>query len=411
MGCDPVGGIISSNPCTPNTGQSQPLYYESNHPYCSYTGSPPFGPIYSNVPVDQRQLQSSVYNRGSSPQSVQVPSVPPSVYILTNHPNSGHVMQFVGSPTLPSSGFSHSIISQDPHHHVPAAPIVTQPSAPSTTVATNPQEKNSTKSIPIVTLNPNNFSDNPSKIRYVPGEVTRKRPVSHPESELDTLNAKRIKNREAARRWRQGKKEQIADLQDEVSSLKSKLDTLQTENETLRIENRYLKQELDKVRKTPSLSPSPPKITTDYHNPVLRNGTHYSDIEFLPTPSLFLLCLFVFSLCLSFPSQRYPLFPGTEPTAVSSPLMSANTRQPRLLHADAAATLPYLKTRQTSSFLSSFTGLEFQQYWFFSMFSTVYELLPFKNVLHRDLGASIGILKPEDMNKKLSHSLRLDGFL
>jgi len=90
-------------------------------------------------------------------------------------------------------------------------------------------------SIPIITLNTNNFSgnsSNPSNIRYV-AEASRKRAsINVAETEHDSLNAKRIKNREAARRWRQGKKDQIADLQGEVYVLRTKLDTLQTEMET-----------------------------------------------------------------------------------------------------------------------------------------------------------------------------------
>jgi hypothetical protein len=86
-------------------------------------------------------------------------------------------------------------------------------------------------SVPIVTLNPNNFiSGNPIKISYVAESSTRKRPNTQaPETELDSLNAKRLKNREAARRWRQGKKDQIADLQGEVHFLKTKIDAMQTE--------------------------------------------------------------------------------------------------------------------------------------------------------------------------------------
>jgi len=177
-------------------------------------------------------------------------------------------------------------------------------------------------SVPIVTLNPNNFIGNPTKIPYL-AESSRKRPnVQVPETELDSLNAKRLKNREAARRWRQGKKDQISDLQGEVHYLKTKIDAMQTEMETLRIENQYLKQEISNSRQVKVPQPQPSPILS--LNPFRQSTTN--EINFLPTPSsLFLLCLFVFSLCLSLPTtpQHYP---GTDLVVDLSPI-----RQPRVL--------------------------------------------------------------------------------
>jgi len=272
----------------------------------------------------------------------------------------------------------------------------------------HPYSGNPKSSVPIVTLNPNNFIGNPSKIRYL-AEASRKRPntVNVPETELDSLNAKRLKNREAARRWRQGKKEQISDLQGEVNYLKTKIDAMQTEMETLRIENQYLKQELSNTRQ-PKISQPPPQspnllsLSSHPYRPTATSTPN--DINLLPTPSIFLLCLFVFSLCLSLPTSPSS-FPGTDHSLVS--YMSI-PRQPRLL--DSTGTYNYDHTSSDKILAQANEG---NHNWIIAMFSQVYQrLLP--NNLNLLNQPSLGLLKVPtmgDMNKRLSSSLRLDKFL
>jgi hypothetical protein len=269
---------------------------------------------------------------------------------------------------------------------------------------------------PIVTLNANNFSGNLSQIRYLPETSSRKRPNNPlPETELDGLSAKRLKNREAARRWRQGKKDQIADLQGEVYTLKNKLDTMQTEMETLRIENQYLKQELNKTRQ-PQISPQPPKITqspspspsphwsiSSHSFRLASNPPPSSDINFLPTPSLFLLCLFVFSLCLSLPPSTQGAFPGTtEPYWITTP---ASVRQPRLFHKSP-------DMRLGSKLLGDDAAGQPND-WIFSMFNHVYQRVVGRTSRILDEGSSVELLKVPlgEMNKHISSSLRLDKLL
>jgi hypothetical protein len=150
-------------------------------------------------------------------------------------------------------------------------------------------------SVPIVTLNTNNFIGNPTRIPYL-AESSRKRPnVQVQETELDSLNAKRLKNREAARRWRQGKKDQISDLQGEVHYLKTKIDAMQTEMETLRIENQYLKQELSNTRQKNSLPTPPisqsPYLSTNFNNQ--RNELSSNPILPIPFMSICLFSMFI----------------------------------------------------------------------------------------------------------------------
>jgi hypothetical protein len=269
-------------------------------------------------------------------------------------------------------------------------------------------------SVPIVTLNANNFSGNPGNLRsYLPeSNTSRKRPNNPlPETELDSLNAKRLKNREAARRWRQGKKDQISDLQGEVYTLKNKLDAMQTEMETLRIENQYLKQELSKSRS--QQPPQPPKLTQP-PSPHFSLSSHSfrlapsnpppssSDINFLPTPSLFLLCLFVFSLCLSIPPSTQGAFPGiTDHSWMSIP---GSVRQPRLfdMHVGSKLLLGEEEGGQRVN----------HNHWIFSMFNQVIQRMVgrARNLdegrLHGELKVPLG-----EMNKHISSSLRLDKFL
>jgi len=228
---------------------------------------------------------------------------------------------------------------------------------------------------------------------------SRKRPNNpQPETELDSLNAKRLKNREAARRWRQGKKDQISDLQGEVYTLKNKIDAMQTEMESLRIENQYLKQELHKARQTPiSTQPAPSPLLSLSSHPfrLAPSPPPSNDINFLPTPSLFLLCLFVFTLCIS----SLPLnnsFPGTES---SGSFMAPLSRQPRLFH----------KPDPFGQKILSGTTPESNN-WIFSMFTQVYQrLLPSSHYTGRNLDE--GILKVDlgEINKHIS--FRLDKFL
>jgi len=360
--------------------------------------------------------------------SSNMPSVGPTSSFLGSH--YPHTLSIDSSQTLPPNASHPSLYI---HHQVPSPDIVNtshsalyipSPAYGNTETTSGNgnlgdyEQVNSIpkKSIPIVTLNTNNFEGNPTQLRYLQGEsTTRKRPNTLPETELDNLNAKRIKNREAARRWRQGKKDQIADLQGEVHTLRTKLDTLQTEMETLRIENQYLKQELHKARLSPAgdspPSHSPPKPSTPYLNTIFSHASPSPsstfspvDINFLPTPSLFLLCLFVFSLCLSFPSQTYTPFPGTEKTI--SPIVTSS-RQPRLFHAVDQTTMMLQE-----KILSSHSG---GTNWMYSVVSAVYHhLVPWgSRHTSNDVSSILGILKthPGDMNKRLSHSLRLDRFL
>jgi len=255
-------------------------------------------------------------------------------------------------------------------------------------------------SVPIVTLNPNNFIGNPIKIPYVAESSTRKRPNTQaPETELDSLNAKRLKNREAARRWRQGKKDQISDLQGEVHFLKTKIDAMQTEMETLRIENQYLKQEISQSRQVKVTQPPPQSPNLSSHPQ--RQTPSSNEINFLPTPSLFLLCLFVFSLCLSFPNipQR---FPGTN--LIMGDELSSSCRNPRLLDESTTPSsilAPILSIQSNSGTSGS---------WVMSLFSQVYQrLLPHH---HNTLEPSLLKVKNVgEMNKRISSSLRLDRFL
>jgi len=237
-----------------------------------------------------------------------------------------------------------------------------------------------------------------------------------PETELDSLNAKRLKNREAARRWRQGKKDQISDLQGEVYTLKNKIDAMQTEMETLRIENQYLKQELHKTRQPQSQTQPPPQSPLlSYSSHPFRIGAstpppHSNDhpINFLPTPSIFLLCLFVFSLCLALPpsvvysSKAFPGSQGhqtTEDYLLSSSSLGGSARQPRLFYKPGDHPPKILSSECSSG-----------HYWIFSMFNEVYQrLLPVEGG-HGNLD-EVGLFKVPlgEMNKRIS--LRLDKFL
>jgi len=274
--------------------------------------------------------------------------------------------------------------------------------------ATTPKQ-----SVPIMTLNTNNFSGNLSQIRYLPETSSRKRPNNPlPETEGDSLNAKRIKNREAARRWRQGKKDQISDLQGEVYTLKNKLDAMQTEMETLRIENQYLKQELNKTRQTSKISPPSISLSSPHWSPLssypfrlASNPPPANDINFLPTPSLFLLCLFIFSLCISIPpGSSNGAFPGMDPSQGS---WSTPLRQPRLFHKPEPNVVG-------SKLLLEDHNQDLQRYWIFSMFNQVYQrLLPVGRGARNLDDGSVGLLKVPlgEMNKHISSSLRLDKFL
>jgi hypothetical protein len=405
---DNNNGYVDSNF---RTEEGREFYHENNGGGLSYNEGGVVSPFSDPIVQGQANLDTALSNSMTYVG-------PPSSY-GTHYP---HTLSIDSSQTLPSNT-SHTSLYM--HHQVNPTPMQdhsTYSYGKTDTTSGNgligeyeQVNSNPKKSIPIVTLNTNNFDGIPSQLRYLQGEPSRKRPSALPETEMDNLNAKRIKNREAARRWRQGKKDQIADLQGEVHTLRTKLDTLQTEMETLRIENQYLKHELHKARHSPAgdspPSSSPPKPTAPYLNThtIFSHAPSAStfapaDINFLPTPSLFLLCLFVFSLCLSFPAQTHTPFPGTHTV---SPLENTS-RQPRLFHA-VDQTAMMLEEKILSG--KSYTGTN----WVYSMVSAMYNhLVPMGNSHTRNDHTSIlGILKtrPGDMNKKLSRSLRLDGFL
>jgi len=331
------------------------------------------------LPVNQPTAYSTFYSQHLPALDSSQPPPPvyiPSVYIHHPEGNSPDLAQ-----TPPDEGYL-------PYNAIPPKDRPDSYASPQTS------------SIPIITLNPNNFSgnsSNPSNIRYV-AEASRKRAsINVVETENDSLNAKRIKNREAARRWRQGKKDQIADLQGEVYVLRTKLDTLQTEMETLRLENQYLKQELSKTRQTKASQPPA-------QSPLLSFATHPfraapsnppHDMNLLPTPSLFLLCLFLFSLCMSLPFAS-TAFPGTDQTISSL----TEIRQPRLFHSSMDS-IPGQKI------LNLMTGQDSN--WFLSMFASLFHrILPQNptNGMEGSLGLKVGL---GDMNQILS--LRLDRLL
>jgi hypothetical protein len=384
-----------------------PSLTEESGRFLSEAPDPSLSQIYLEDALNNHQLLSLESNMSlyphdpmPSPEIKQPPAPTPSMTLPTLY------IQPAGTP--PSL-----ILTPSP------AEVYIPPSTASETIYGTPKYSDRSESnysppkhsVPIVTLNTNNFSGNLSQIRYLPETSSRKRPNNPvPETELDCVNAKRLKNREAARRWRQGKKDQIADLQGEVYTLKNKLDAMQTEMETLRIENQYLKQELNKPRQVP---PQPPKLTQPpsphwslSSGPfrLASNPPPSSDINFLPTPSLFLLCLFVFSLCLSLPPSTQGAFPGTtEPYWITGP---ASVRQPRLFHKPPDMRLG------SKLLLGDEAGGQQPNDWIFSMFNQVYQRVVGR-VRNLDEGSSVELLKVPlgEMNKHISSSLRLDKFL
>jgi len=254
--------------------------------------------------------------------------------------------------------------------------------------------------------------------------------------ELDSLNAKRLKNREAARRWRQGKKDQIGDLQGEVSYLKNKIDAMQTEMETLRIENQYLKQELTKTiqhhhHHQPPQSPLMSSFSSyPFRSPIYSSQTpplppntppSSNNLNLLSTPSIFLLCLFLFSLSHSLPlyTNSKP-FPGQTTESYyfekSSLLDSAATAAtsthrflPRLFHKTTPASDP---PKILLSVEKSGGG---NNYWSFSMFiiNQVYQrLVQAAGVNNGRNLDEVGLLKVPLSGEMNNHiSLRLNKFL
>jgi len=209
-----------------------------------------------------------------------------------------------------------------------------------------------------VTLNPNNFVGPVSNIRYIKEDIpisSRKRTAEPGTSEPETQISKRAKNREAARRWRQGKKEQLVELQEEVFQLKSRIDDMQIDMDVIRNENFYLKKELERARNgvtssvfTGSTNRVPPTSNTSFSNRTNITSSPYgamtgtnpmtsinvnggaNGLQYMTTPSLVLLCVFLFSLAIFLPV----LYNGTNAFQESHPLLLAVTetaRHPRVL--------------------------------------------------------------------------------
>jgi hypothetical protein len=313
-------------------------------------------------------LPSSTYNAYYAPPHLslgtsQPPPMPPSAAIYV-HQGSASPEQVVYATPSPIESYQ---------------PV--DPGKENTENRAGETSGNPKSSIPIVTLNTNNFIGNPTRIPYL-AESSRKRPnVQVQETELDSLNAKRLKNREAARRWRQGKKDQISDLQGEVHYLKTKIDAMQTEMETLRIENQYLKQELSNTRQKVSQPPQSPNLHT------FRPTSTTNEMNFLPTPSsLFLLCLFVFSLCLYLPTtlQHYP---GTDLVLDQSSIH----RQPRLLDEKNNNLGQILSIQQS------------QKHWMLRLINQVYESITQD---HQKGSKEIIVPTVGEIKKTISSSLR-----